>query len=72
VAGAISMALGIALALLALLRLLQTETGDLFDGNWSFVPYVITLAAAALVLVIALSRIRKPTLDKDHRAEGSV
>jgi ABC-type uncharacterized transport system permease subunit len=65
VAGAIALALGIALVLLGLLRLLQTETGDVFDGNWSFVPYVITLAVAVLVLVVAVSRIRKPTLDKE-------
>jgi hypothetical protein len=66
VAGAISIGLGIFLLLLSLLRILQTETGDVFDGNWSFVPYVITLAVAVVVLIIAMSRIRKPTLNNER------
>ena len=32
------------LLLLALLRVLQTETGTVFAGNWSWVPYPITAA----------------------------
>ena len=62
-AGAFALALGTVLVLLALLRVLQTETGEAFDGNWSFVPYLITVAAAALVLVVTMSRIKKTTLD---------
>jgi hypothetical protein len=63
-AGAVCLAIGLSLGLLGLLRLLQTETGDLFDGNWSWVPYLITLVAAGIVLAIVVSRIKKPTLDK--------
>jgi len=45
-AGSLAVGLGGVLLILGLLRLLQTETGDAFDGNFSFVPYVITLVAA--------------------------
>jgi hypothetical protein len=63
--GALFLAIGFALGLLALLRVLQTETGDAFDGNWSWVPYILTIVAAALVLGVTVSRIKKPTLDKE-------
>ena len=65
-AGAVLLAIGVSLALLSLLRLLQTETGDAFDGNWSWVPYLITLVAAGIVIGLALWRISKPTLDKER------
>ncbi|MDQ1423894.1 MAG: hypothetical protein QOD72_1392 [Acidimicrobiaceae bacterium] len=63
--GAILLAIGFSLALLSLLRLLQTETGKAFDGNFTWVPYVITLAAALVVIGLAVWRIGKPTLDKE-------
>jgi hypothetical protein len=66
VAGALALAIGLVLMLLSLLRLLQTETGKAFDGNWSVVPYAITLVAAVVVIAIAMSRIKKPTLDKER------
>lgn len=64
-AGAFCLGLGLFMMLLALLRALQTETGDAFDGNWSFVPYGITLVAAVVVIGVAVSRIKKPTLEKE-------
>lgn len=42
-AGAFLGSLGTVLLLLGGLRLLQSETGDAFDGNLSWVPYVIVL-----------------------------
>ena len=47
---------GVFLAL-ALLRGLQTETGTHLTGNWSWVPYVATLAAAAVFIVVLVLRI---------------
>jgi hypothetical protein len=50
-----SLLLGFGVVFLALsgLRALQTETGDTFTGDWSWVPYLITFVAllfgAALV-----------------------
>ena len=56
-----SFALGIGLVLLALgaLRALQTETGTAFDGNWSWVPYLIVLVGCASIAGIAISRTGK-------------
>ncbi len=50
--GAVCMALALMFLLLALLRGLQTI--DAFDGNWSVVPYVATVAGAALILMLAI------------------
>ena len=48
-AGALLGSLGAVLLLLGALRLLQTETGDTFDGNWTFVPYVVVLAVSGAI-----------------------
>jgi hypothetical protein len=53
VAGSFLLATGLVLLVLALLRGLQTELADTFDGNWSFAPYLITLVACVIVLVLA-------------------
>jgi len=60
-AGALCLAVGTIILLVGLLRLLQTETSA-FEGNWSFVPYVIALVVAVVVVVLALSRIKKVDL----------
>jgi hypothetical protein len=65
--GALLLGLGLSLVLLALLRLLQTETGDVFDGAWSWVPYTIVLVISLIVIAISLSRVKKSTLAKEPR-----
>lgn len=37
---------GAVVLLLAVLRVLQTETGSTFAGSWSFAPYLLTAAVA--------------------------
>ncbi|HEX9258281.1 MAG TPA: hypothetical protein VF855_02010 [Acidimicrobiales bacterium] len=64
VAGALLLGIGLVLLLVGLLRVLQTETGDVFDGNWTFVPYVITLVVCFGLIGITASRINKGTLQK--------
>lgn len=59
VAGSLALGIGIVLLVTAGLRALQTQTGSTFDGNWSFVPYVIVLVVCAVVVVLALSRTGK-------------
>ena len=39
---------------LALLRALQAETGTALTGNWSWVPYAVTLVAVVVVVGLAL------------------
>lgn len=41
------------LSLVALLRALQGETGTLFGGEWTWVPYLLTVAAAIIFLGLA-------------------
>ena len=53
-AGALLGSLGAVLLLLGVLRLLQTETGDTFDGNWTFVPYVVVLAVSGAIAAGAM------------------
>ena len=48
-AGALLGSLGAVLLLLGTLRLLQTETGDAFDGNLTFVPYLVVLAVSGAI-----------------------
>ena len=50
VAGALLIAVGAVIALVGMLRALQTETGHAFAGNWSFAPYLLTMVAAVAAL----------------------
>ncbi|MDQ4069085.1 MAG: hypothetical protein M3203_06390 [Actinomycetota bacterium] len=47
--GALLLSLGTVLLLLGGLRLLQTETGEAFDGRLTWVPYVIVLLVGGAV-----------------------
>ncbi len=62
-AGVLCLGVGTIIMLIALIRVLQTETSA-FDGNWSFVPYVIALIVAVLVIVLAISRIKKVDIEQ--------
>ncbi|MFM8305007.1 MAG: hypothetical protein ACKOA9_12050 [Actinomycetota bacterium] len=53
VAGSILMGTGVMLLALGCLRLLQTETGTTFTGNWSWVPYLIVFAGLVIGAAIA-------------------
>jgi hypothetical protein len=59
IAGSVFLAIGLLLLTLGGLRALQTETGDTFDGSWSWAPYLIVLIATALVLLLVLRGTRK-------------
>ncbi len=50
-AGSLLIGTGFFLLLLALLRVLQTETGSVFQGNESFAPYLITFIVGAFFAV---------------------
>lgn len=52
--GALLYAIGSVIALVGLLRVLETETGTVFGGNWAFVPYLITAVGGALVVAVGL------------------
>ena len=63
VAGSLLMGVGVLLWALGLLRLLQTQTGDTFAGDWSWVPYLIVFA----VMVIGAAVVW--TLRKSYRVQ---
>ena len=58
-AGSLLLAIGVILLALAGLRVLQTETGTTFTGNWSWVPYIIVLVFALATIGLAITRINK-------------
>ncbi len=62
VAGSAAMMIGLVALTLAMLRVLQEETGSTFTDNWSWAPHAITFAAVAVVIGILVSRITKRTL----------
>jgi len=71
VSGSVALSIGLLLLLLALLRALQTETGSTFQGNLSWLPYVITAAAALVVLGLSVWRITKtPPARGSVRSDG--
>lgn len=61
--GAAFLGIGLVLLTLGVLRLLQDQT-TWFHGNWTFVPYVITLVACVVAAIIAVSRIGKSSLSR--------
>jgi hypothetical protein len=48
IGGALLLGLGVVLLGVGALRALQTETGDTFTGDWSWVPYLIMVVALLL------------------------
>lgn len=68
-AGSIALSGGTVLLLLALLRLLQDETGTTFGGDRSWLPYVVVVVAGLLVL--ALSAWRVASGPARRRASGA-
>lgn len=55
VAGSLVLAIGVVLLLLAVLRILQTETGSHLHGELSWVPYVVVFVAALVVAGAAMA-----------------
>lgn len=48
IAGSLLIGTGVMLLSLGCLRLLQTETGTTFTGDWSWVPYLIVFAGLVI------------------------
>ena len=70
-AGALGVSLGIVFGALAVVRVLQSETG-LFNANWSFVPYLAGAALPLAAIVMAARAIGsespRPTARRSRRA----
>lgn len=59
VGGMVVITLGVFLLGLSGLRALQTQTGDVFAGFWSWVPYLIVALVSGGLVALAISRIGK-------------
>ncbi len=64
VAGSVLLGTGLLLLAVGALRALQTETGEAFDGDLTWVPYLIVVAGSGLVTVVALRAIGR------HKRKG--
>ncbi len=60
IAGAFAIGIGSVVVLIGVLRVLQTETGSTFRGNWSFAPYLLTTMAGALIMALCIKGIIGP------------
>lgn len=64
IAGSLLLGAGVMFFAIGVLRYLQHDLSDTFDGNWTVAPYVIVivglLATAALVFAVG-TRTKKPT-----------
>lgn len=52
IAGGVLLAVAVFSGAMALLRALQSETGDTFTNNWSWAPYAIVAVALALTAAL--------------------
>jgi hypothetical protein len=60
------------LGLLGVLRVLETETGTRFSGNLTWLPYLITIGAGLLILLLAaLILLRSPKTAERPSSEAS-
>jgi hypothetical protein len=64
-AGALVLGIGLALVLLGLLRLIQTEWDRAASGSLSWLAYLVVLIVCVVAIVITVSRINKPSLNKE-------
>jgi len=55
IGGSLLVVLGVFFLAMSMLRALQSETGDTFDGNLSWFPYVATALALAVVAALAVA-----------------
>ena len=66
-AGAFTLGLGLALILLGLLRLVQTEWARSARGSLSWLPYVIVLVVCLALIALVVSRINRDSLNKEPK-----
>lgn len=66
-AGAVLLGLGLVIALLGLLRLIQTEWERAATGALSWLSYLIVLVVTVVLLVIVLKRIGRDSLNRPEQ-----
>jgi hypothetical protein len=71
-AGALLLGTGLALVLLGLLRLIQTEWDRASSGSLSWVAYAVVFVVCVLIIVLVISRINKPSLSRHPSLDKEV
>jgi hypothetical protein len=66
-AAALTLSLGIVLLLVGLLRLLQAEWPRSASGSLSWLAYLITFLVAVGIIALAISRVKRATLQKEPK-----
>ncbi len=66
-AAALSLSIGLVLLLVGLLRLLQAEWTRSASGALSWIAYLITFLVAVGIIALAISRVKKATLNKEPK-----
>jgi hypothetical protein len=59
VSGSLVLAIGLGMIGLAGLRFMQSETGSMFTGSWSWAPYLIATAFLAVLAGASIAAIRR-------------
>jgi hypothetical protein len=66
---ALMFGLGGVFALIGVLRVLQSETGTFFGGDWSWAPYGLTTVAGVIVIALgAAMLLRRPSSERAGRS----
>jgi hypothetical protein len=60
IGGALLLGLGLCFGALAVVRLLQTETGDALDGHLDFVPYLAAFVFTVVAVGLSAAAIKRP------------
>ena len=60
VAGSLLLSLGILFGTVAVLRILQNETGSALTGSLDVIPYLAAFAFAAIAVALAVAAIKRP------------
>jgi predicted histidine transporter YuiF (NhaC family) len=72
-AAAVTLGIGGTFALIGVLRVLETETGTVFGGNLSWVPYgLATLAGVAVIGLAGALLLRTPRSERSRGPESGV
>jgi hypothetical protein len=68
VAGSVLVALGLFLLTLSIIRVLQDELADTFDGYLSFVPYLVGIVFCVAVMALAVRGINTAKRRREARS----
>src|SRR6266480_3690079 len=70
-AGSLLIGFGLVLLTLAALRALQSETGSHFQGNNSWIPYVIVLVGLFILIIAVVAGIVRTSRPRESKEETS-